>query len=139
MLRDLSMGRFRFGLRHGFDVDYIEAIDNTVRKLLRQNQDPTGVRFFSLGIRLSYLSCRSLVVGVSRLKQRTREPPSVVARRYQHRYNEATNLPYHRKSTAKNLGFQDDNGNVHMLDKFGLATGKIHPETMRTIRKLGDV
>lgn len=55
-----------------------------------------------------------------RLKQRTREPPGVVARRYQYRYNEAANLPHHRKSTAKNFGFRDDDGNVHMLDKFGL-------------------
>ncbi len=54
-----------------------------------------------------------------RLKQRTREPPGVVARRYQHRYNEAVNLPYHRKSTAKNFGLKDNDGNVHMLDKFG--------------------
>ncbi|WP_206923081.1 group II intron reverse transcriptase, partial [Alicyclobacillus suci] len=54
-----------------------------------------------------------------RLKQRTREPPGVVARRYQHRYNEAANLPYHRKSTAKNFGFKDSDGNVHMLDKLG--------------------
>ncbi|GMA60412.1 group II intron reverse transcriptase/maturase [Alicyclobacillus fastidiosus] len=54
-----------------------------------------------------------------RLKQRTREPPGVVARRNQHRYNEAANLPYHRKSTAKHFGFKDSDGNVHMLDKFG--------------------
>lgn len=43
-----------------------------------------------------------------------------MARRYLYRYNEAANLPHHRKSTAKNFGFRDNDGNVHMLDKFGL-------------------
>ncbi len=42
----LAVLAFTFGLRHGFDVDHIAAIDNTVRKLLRQNQNPTGVGFF---------------------------------------------------------------------------------------------
>ncbi|MDG6913607.1 MAG: group II intron reverse transcriptase/maturase [Nitrososphaerota archaeon] len=55
-----------------------------------------------------------------RLKQRTREPPGVVAKRNQYRYNEAANLPHHRKSMAKNFGFKDNDGNVHMLDKIGL-------------------
>lgn len=55
-----------------------------------------------------------------RLQQKAREPPGVVARRNQYRYNEAANLPQHRKSTAKNFGFKDNDGNVHMLDKFGL-------------------
>ncbi len=46
----LSLIAFTFGLRHGFDVDHIAAIDNTVRKLLQQKKDPTGVGFFfSLG------------------------------------------------------------------------------------------
>ena len=54
-----------------------------------------------------------------RLKQRTREQPRTVARRFLYRYNRAANLPHHRKSTAKNFGFKDDDGNVHMLDKLG--------------------
>jgi len=38
------------GLRHAFDADHIAAIDNTVRKLVQQNEDPLGVGFFfSLG------------------------------------------------------------------------------------------
>ena len=38
------------GLRHAFDADHIAAIDNTVRKLVQQNQDSLGAGFyFSLG------------------------------------------------------------------------------------------
>ncbi|MFX4300936.1 group II intron reverse transcriptase/maturase [Alicyclobacillus tolerans] len=55
-----------------------------------------------------------------RFQQRTREPPSIVAKRNQYRYNESANLPHHRRSTARNFGFRDDNGNVHVLDKLGL-------------------
>ena len=41
---------YTLGLRHAFDVDHIAAIDNTVRKLLQQKEDPLGVGFFfSLG------------------------------------------------------------------------------------------
>ncbi|WP_003542196.1 HoxN/HupN/NixA family nickel/cobalt transporter [Desulfotomaculum nigrificans] len=48
----LGMGflTYTLGLRHAFDVDHIAAIDNTVRKLLQQREDPTGIGFFfSLG------------------------------------------------------------------------------------------
>jgi len=48
----LGMGflAYTLGLRHAFDVDHIAAIDNTVRKLVQQRQDPLGVGFyFSLG------------------------------------------------------------------------------------------
>lgn len=48
----LGMGliAYTLGLRHAFDADHIAAIDNTVRKLLEQRQNPTGVGFyFSLG------------------------------------------------------------------------------------------
>ncbi|WDL97180.1 group II intron reverse transcriptase/maturase [Alicyclobacillus sp. ALC3] len=55
-----------------------------------------------------------------RLQQKNREPPGVVARRNQYRYNQAANLPHHRRSTAKNFGFKDDRANVHMLDELGL-------------------
>lgn len=34
------------GLRHAFDVDHIAAIDNTVRKMVQQKQEPMGVGFF---------------------------------------------------------------------------------------------
>lgn len=48
----LGMGfvAYTLGLRHAFDADHIAAIDNTVRKLLQQGKNPTGVGFFfSLG------------------------------------------------------------------------------------------
>ncbi|WP_293234503.1 HoxN/HupN/NixA family nickel/cobalt transporter [Paludibacterium sp.] len=39
-----------FGLRHAVDADHIAAIDNSVRKLMQENQRPFGVGlFFSLG------------------------------------------------------------------------------------------
>lgn len=41
---------YTFGLRHAFDADHIAAIDNTVRKLVQQGKNPSGVGFyFSLG------------------------------------------------------------------------------------------
>jgi len=41
---------YTLGLRHAFDADHIAAIDNTVRKLVRQGESPLGVGFyFSLG------------------------------------------------------------------------------------------
>lgn len=41
---------YTLGLRHLFDADHIAAIDNTVRKLVQQNEEPVGVGFFfSLG------------------------------------------------------------------------------------------
>ncbi len=41
---------YTLGLRHAFDADHIAAIDNTVRKLIRQKQNSLGVGFyFSLG------------------------------------------------------------------------------------------
>lgn len=41
---------YTLGLRHAFDADHIAAIDNTVRKMIQQKQDPMGVGFFfSLG------------------------------------------------------------------------------------------
>jgi len=48
----LGMGflAYTLGLRHAFDADHIAAIDNTVRKLVRQGESPVGVGFyFSLG------------------------------------------------------------------------------------------
>jgi nickel/cobalt transporter (NiCoT) family protein len=48
----LGMGvvSYTLGLRHAFDADHIAAIDNTVRKLLQQDKNPSGVGFyFSLG------------------------------------------------------------------------------------------
>jgi nickel/cobalt transporter (NiCoT) family protein len=48
----LGMGflAYALGLRHAFDADHIAAIDNTVRKLVREDQSPLGVGFyFSLG------------------------------------------------------------------------------------------
>jgi high-affinity nickel-transporter, HoxN/HupN/NixA family len=37
---------YTLGLRHAFDADHIAAIDNTVRKLVQQKENPTGVGFF---------------------------------------------------------------------------------------------
>jgi high-affinity nickel-transport protein len=49
-LLGLGLLAYVFGLRHAFDADHIAAIDNTVRKLIQQKQDPLGVGFFfSLG------------------------------------------------------------------------------------------
>lgn len=48
----LGMGvlAYTLGLRHAFDIDHIAAIDTTVRKLVEQKKNPTGVGFFfSLG------------------------------------------------------------------------------------------
>lgn len=41
---------YTLGLRHAFDADHIAAIDNTVRKMVQQKQEPAGVGlYFSLG------------------------------------------------------------------------------------------
>jgi nickel/cobalt transporter (NiCoT) family protein len=48
----LGMGflAYALGLRHAFDADHIAAIDNVVRKLVRDKRSPLGVGFyFSLG------------------------------------------------------------------------------------------
>jgi len=46
----LGLLAYTLGLRHAFDADHIAAIDNTVRKLIQQKQNPLGVGFyFSLG------------------------------------------------------------------------------------------
>ena len=50
LLLGMAFLAYTFGLRHAFDVDHIAAIDNTVRKLIQQQADSTGVGFFfSLG------------------------------------------------------------------------------------------
>ncbi len=49
-LLGLAFLAYLFGLRHAFDADHIAAIDNSVRKLMRQGQAPFAVGFFfSLG------------------------------------------------------------------------------------------
>ena len=44
----LGMGflAYTLGLRHAFDADHIAAIDNTVRKLVQQRKNATGIGFF---------------------------------------------------------------------------------------------
>lgn len=44
----LGMGflAYTLGLHHAFDADHIAAIDNTVRKLVQQKENPKGVGFF---------------------------------------------------------------------------------------------
>lgn len=50
LLTGIGLIAYTLGLRHAFDADHIAAIDNTVRKLMQQKKDPTGVGFFfSLG------------------------------------------------------------------------------------------
>ncbi len=49
-LLGLGFLAYTLGLRHAFDADHIAAIDNTVRKMVQQKQEPMGVGFFfSLG------------------------------------------------------------------------------------------
>src|SRR5580658_7666370 len=46
----LAITAYILGIRHGFDVDHIAAIDNTTRKLLNENKRPLTVgTWFSLG------------------------------------------------------------------------------------------
>src|SRR5580658_9823167 len=46
----LAITAYILGVRHGFDVDHIAAIDNTTRKLLNENKRPLTVgTWFSLG------------------------------------------------------------------------------------------
>lgn len=44
----LGMGliSYSLGLRHAFDADHITAIDNMVRKMVQQRENPKGVGFF---------------------------------------------------------------------------------------------
>lgn len=50
LLLGLAFVAYTLGLRHAFDADHIASIDNTVRKLVQQQQNPVGVGFFfSLG------------------------------------------------------------------------------------------
>lgn len=42
----LAFLAYTLGLRHAFDADHIASIDNTVRKLVQQKEEPTGVGFF---------------------------------------------------------------------------------------------
>ncbi|EOB8617652.1 HoxN/HupN/NixA family nickel/cobalt transporter [Staphylococcus aureus] len=56
---------YTLGLRHAFDADHIAAIDNTVRKLLQQRKDPSGVGFyFSIG-HSSVVFLMAVFLGVS--------------------------------------------------------------------------
>ena len=49
-LLGLAFLAYLFGLRHAFDADHIAAIDNAVRKLMREGHAPFAVGFFfSLG------------------------------------------------------------------------------------------
>ncbi|MGG5252690.1 HoxN/HupN/NixA family nickel/cobalt transporter [Neobacillus sp. SM06] len=45
-LLGLAFVSYTLGLRHAFDADHIASIDNTVRKLVQQKQNPVGVGFF---------------------------------------------------------------------------------------------
>ncbi len=67
----LAITAYVLGLRHGFDVDHIAAIDNTTRKLLHDQKRPLTVgTWFSLGH--STIVCAmivGLVVAVDFIKQ----------------------------------------------------------------------
>ena len=45
-LLGISFVAYTLGLRHAFDADHIAAVDNTVRKMIQQKQNPMGVGFF---------------------------------------------------------------------------------------------
>lgn len=63
----LGMGilAYTLGLRHAFDADHIAAIDNTVRKLMQEKKNPTGVGFyFSIG-HSSVVFIMALLLGIS--------------------------------------------------------------------------
>ncbi|MBB6729872.1 HoxN/HupN/NixA family nickel/cobalt transporter [Cohnella zeiphila] len=64
-LLGLGILAYTLGLRHAFDADHIAAIDNTVRKLLQQNKNPTGVGFyFSLG-HSTVVCCMAVAVALA--------------------------------------------------------------------------
>ena len=68
----LSMGflAYTLGLRHAFDADHIAAIDNTVRKLVRQGEAPLGVGFyFSLGHSTVVLAMAVVTAVIARWSQ----------------------------------------------------------------------
>jgi nickel/cobalt transporter (NiCoT) family protein len=49
-LASMGLVAYSLGLRHAFDADHLAAIDNSVRRLIERERDPTGVGFFfSLG------------------------------------------------------------------------------------------
>src|SRR5437870_13042003 len=51
LLAGLGIVTYVLGLRHGVDADHIVAIDNTIRKLLQDDQKPFSVGlWFSLGL-----------------------------------------------------------------------------------------
>lgn len=61
ILLGMALLSYTFGLRHGFDVDHIAAIDNTVRKLVQQGGSSLGVGFyFSLG-HSTVVACMTLI------------------------------------------------------------------------------
>jgi high-affinity nickel-transport protein len=64
-LLGLAFLAYLFGLRHAFDADHIAAIDNAVRKLMRQGKAPFAVGFFfSLG-HSTIVVCASIAVAVT--------------------------------------------------------------------------
>jgi nickel/cobalt transporter (NiCoT) family protein len=63
---------YTLGLRHAFDADHIAAIDNTVRKLIRQGEAPFGVGFyFSLGHSTVVLAMAVLTAVIARWGQQS--------------------------------------------------------------------
>ncbi len=81
----LGMGvlAYTLGLRHAFDADHIAAIDNTVRKLVQQRENPTGAGFFfSLGhstvVFLMALATVGAVRGLSERLPHLRETGGIV-------------------------------------------------------------
>ena len=45
-LLGFSFLAYTLGLRRAFDADHIASIDNTVRKLIQQKENPCGIGFF---------------------------------------------------------------------------------------------
>jgi high-affinity nickel-transport protein len=61
---------YLLGLRHAVDADHIAAIDNTVRKLMQENQRPLCVGFFfSVGHSMLVIAAVAAVVFATRALQ----------------------------------------------------------------------
>lgn len=65
VLVGLGFLAYTLGLRHAFDVDHIAAIDNTVRKLVQQKENPLGVGFFFALGHSSVVTVMAIVTALS--------------------------------------------------------------------------
>ncbi len=77
----LALTAFLLGVRHGFDVDHIAAIDNTVRRLVAERRESLSVGFwFALGHSAVVLVAVGLLAaGVEAVAHGMSRPDSAVA------------------------------------------------------------